>query len=125
MTDRKKTHQSQGDQRKNAIKNDPEQVINNPAMQYTGGGKNLGNINDPGNSVGGGLANSRNLNEDENLTNSDYNKAGQLRNQGENEQHANDNVDDSKARPQGKYSGQEGKTMVKNNGTHNNGEANL
>lgn len=125
MRHTKETHQSQGDQRKNAIKNDPKQVINNPAMQYTGDSTSLGNINDPGNSVGGGLANSKRLNEDENLENMDYNRSGNVKNQGVNEQKANNQVDYNKSRPVEKYSGKEGKTMVKNVGMHNNEEANL
>ncbi len=125
MTNRKDNKQSQGDQRKNAIKANPEHVVNNPAMQYSGGEEYNSSLSRPKNSVGGGLANSRRLNEDENLENSDYNRSGQLKNTGVNEQKANNKVDYNKSRPIGKFSGKEGKTMVKNVGMHNNNEADL
>lgn len=126
MTNRKDNKQSQGDQRKNALKDHPEQIVNNPAMQFSGTSAALSGLQHPDNSVGGGLANSKRLNDvDDNVTDSDYNRAGNLRNQGENEQHANNNVRFNSARPVGKLSGKAGKTMVKNVGMHNNNEANL
>jgi len=123
MTNRKDTHQSQGTQRKNALKENPENIIKNPALEYGGSSTANMNLSNPGHSIGGGLANSKRLNDDDNISDSDYNRAGNLRNQGVNEQNADKAVKFNAARQQGKLGGKEGKTMVKNVGMHNNDEA--
>jgi hypothetical protein len=123
MKNRKETHQSQGVQRKNAIKENPENIINNPALEYGGTSAVNSGLSSPGHSLGGGLANSTRLNHYNTISDSDYNRAGNIRNQGENEQNYNKNLDFNAARSLGKASEKEGKTMVKNVGMHENGEA--
>ena len=101
----------------------PKTVVNNPAMEYSGRSTDLRNIRDTGNSQGGAVADSRdglNGNYNINDVDKDLNRAGNVRNQTDNEQTAGDQYDQNAGRPQGKFGGKEGKTMVKNIGLHEN-----